>query len=89
MLSLSGRNDSGDFVALKKLANARIGDHEEKLMGPLLEFLRSKKDKGVRILGLEEGDSSKRAPTISFVIKGKSSKQVAESFDEQDVRFAS
>jgi selenocysteine lyase/cysteine desulfurase len=85
LLGLSGKKESGDFVTLKRLANARIGEHEEKLMGPLLEFLRSKKDKGVRILGLEEGDSAKRAPTISFVIEGKSSKQVAESFDEQDV----
>jgi selenocysteine lyase/cysteine desulfurase len=89
LLSLSGKNNSGDIVQLKRLANARIGEWEEKLMGALLEFLRSKKNKGVRILGLEEADSSKRAPTISFVIDGKSSKQVVESFDEQDVRFSS
>jgi selenocysteine lyase/cysteine desulfurase len=87
LLGLSGKNESGDFVTLKKLANARIAKHEERLMGPLLEFLRSKKDKGVKILGLQEGDSAKRAPTISFVIEGKSSKQVVESFDEQDVLF--
>lgn len=76
---------SGDLLGLKQLANERIAAHEEKLMGPVLEFLRSKKSKGVRILGLEEADSTTRAPTISFVIDGKSSKQVAESLDTQGV----
>lgn len=85
LLGLSGGNDYGDIAQVKRLVNRRIADHESMLMTPLLDFLRSRKDQGVRIFGIEEGDSSRRAPTVSFVVKGKSSRQIAESFDAKNV----
>jgi selenocysteine lyase/cysteine desulfurase len=70
---------------MKDLVNERIASHEVLLMTPLLKFLQSRKSEGLRILGIEEGDSSLRAPTISFVVDGKSSKMIAESFDVKKV----
>jgi len=84
LLGLSGGSDYGDIAQVKRLVNRRIADHESMLMIPLLDFLRSRKDQGVRIFGIEEGDSSRRAPTVSFVVKGKSSRQIAESFDAKN-----
>jgi len=86
LLSLSGVDESLPIPERRKLANERIAAHEAKLMTPLLEYLKSKKDHGVRILGLEEGDSSKRAPTISFVVDGKSPKRIVQAFDDKPVR---
>jgi len=85
LLSLSGEGMSDDILELKKIVNQRIATHESRLMTPLLDYLKSRKSEGVRILGIEEGDSSRRAPTISFVVDGKSSKQIAESLDAKDV----
>jgi len=79
----------GDRLAnldlVKKTTNERVAAHEARLMAPLLDFLRSRKTRGVRIMGLEEAASNKRAPTVSFIVNGKSSKVIAESFDEKEV----
>jgi selenocysteine lyase/cysteine desulfurase len=72
---------------VKKATNERIAAHEARLMAPLLEFLESQKTKGVKIMGLEVPDPAKRAPTVSFIVRGKSSRVIAESFDEKQVRF--
>src|ERR1700738_5073595 len=56
LLSLSGAGISGDITQLKQLANRRIADHESRLMTPLLDFLKERKEQGVRILGIEDGD---------------------------------
>jgi selenocysteine lyase/cysteine desulfurase len=87
MLGLSGLEGpiTAEISEMKELANKRIASHEERLMTPLLDFLKSRSSAGVRILGIEDGDSSRRAPTISFVVEGKSSKMIAESFDAKKV----
>jgi selenocysteine lyase/cysteine desulfurase len=50
-----------------------IERHEATLLTPLVEFLLSKKKAGVRIVGLESV-TSRRAPTVSFVVVGADSR---------------
>jgi selenocysteine lyase/cysteine desulfurase len=65
-------------------AFARIQSHEHELIEPLLAYLRSKKERGVLIVGDEQNPPS-RVPTISFVVRGDrpiSSKQIVSHFDK-------
>jgi len=65
-------------------AFTRIETHEHNLIEPLLAYLRSKKERGVLIVG-DEQNSPSRVPTISFIVKGDkpiSSKQVVSYFDK-------
>jgi selenocysteine lyase/cysteine desulfurase len=55
-----------------------ITEHEGKLQKILLDFLNSRDD--VTVLGSMSSDSKERVPTISFTVKGVSSKElVAEA----------
>lgn len=49
-------------------AFGKIAGHETALLSALIPFLLSYREKGVRIVGPEESDSSTRAPTVAFVI---------------------
>jgi selenocysteine lyase/cysteine desulfurase len=51
-----------------------ITEHEGKLQKILLDFLNSRSD--VTVIGSTSSDSSARVPTISFTVKGVSSKQL-------------
>ena len=82
LLSLSSTPESNVNAALDD-AFARIESHEHTLIEPLLTYLRSKKGRGVLIVGDEENSPS-RVPTISFVVRGErpiSSKHIVEHFD--------
>ncbi|KAI0318606.1 PLP-dependent transferase [Amylostereum chailletii] len=62
-----------------------VAKHEQTLVEPLLEFLRSQEPRGVRIVG-EEGAGLGRVPTISFVVTGDrpiKSKDVVQVFDKK------
>ncbi|GJE97863.1 PLP-dependent transferase [Phanerochaete sordida] len=64
---------------------ARIAAHEQALVRPLLEYLKGKEARGVRIVG-EETAGAGRAPTVSFVVVGEravSSRDVVRAFDEK------
>lgn len=64
---------------------AAIAAHEQVLVEKLLEYLKGKFDRGVRIVG-EEGSGPDRAPTISFVVVGQKaipSKEVVKVFDQK------
>ena len=65
---------------------SHIKNHEHRLQSLLLEFLTSLKDsegnERVRILGERDPDPEERVPTVSFVVKGKSSKDVVEGVDK-------
>lgn len=67
--SLVGSTDGEETetARLKRSFDA-IKDHEQTLLEPLIEFLKSKYHVGVRIVGLATADASIRAPTISFVV---------------------
>jgi selenocysteine lyase/cysteine desulfurase len=56
-----------------------IAQHEQALSERLLGYLRSRKD--VTIIGEPLADKTLRVPTISFVIDGKSSRDVVEATD--------
>jgi selenocysteine lyase/cysteine desulfurase len=51
-----------------------ITEHEGKLQTILLDFLNSRPD--ITVLGSTSTDSKVRVPTISFTVKGMSSKQI-------------
>lgn len=59
--------------------------HEQTIVEPLLAFLRSQEERGVRIVG-EENAGPTRVPTISFVVTGTRpirSKDVVAAFDRK------
>ncbi|KAI9048105.1 hypothetical protein LZ554_007901 [Drepanopeziza brunnea f. sp. 'monogermtubi'] len=58
---------------------AKIEKHEELLQGTLLEYLNSRPD--VTVMGEKDKDTKKRVSTISFVVKGKKSRDVVEAVD--------
>ena len=68
----------------------KITQHEQTLVEPLLKYLKSKEERGVKIVG-EEGSGLNRAPTISFVVAGEkpiASREVVKVFDQKgNVRF--
>ena len=61
--------------------HARLGDvfalfaaHEQSLAAPFADFLLSKPK--LRIIGRATGDRSRRAPTFSFVVEGRDSRDI-------------
>ncbi|PSR74014.1 hypothetical protein PHLCEN_2v10198 [Hermanssonia centrifuga] len=68
-----------------------IAKHEQSLIKPLLEYLKSKESRGVRIVG-EEDVGPNRVPTISFVVVAEKpirsrraikSKDIVKVFDQK------
>ena len=57
-----------------------ISEHEEKLQGILIDYLRSKPDI-IKIWGEPVADRTKRVPVISFTVKGRSSQSVVEAIE--------
>lgn len=60
-------------------AFALIAAHEEGLSRKLLDYLNARPD--VTIVGDPSADKDRRVPTISFVIRGQSSRAVVEAVD--------
>ncbi|OSC97016.1 PLP-dependent transferase [Trametes coccinea BRFM310] len=62
-----------------------ITAHEQTLLGPLLGYLREKRERGVRIVG-EEREGPGRVPTVSFVVVGERalrSPEIVKAFDSK------
>ncbi|CAI6309450.1 unnamed protein product [Periconia digitata] len=57
-----------------------ITAHEGRLQAILLEFLNSRDD--ITVLGTASADSKDRVPTVSFVVKGLSSRKVVEEAEK-------
>jgi selenocysteine lyase/cysteine desulfurase len=77
LISLSPSNDIRE-------AFARINEHEEKLSKVILEGLVELEGIGkVKIIGTREWKKERRAPTISFVVVGKESREVVGRFDQE------
>jgi selenocysteine lyase/cysteine desulfurase len=84
-LSLSPNEHRLDTDDALREAFLRITKHEMELTERLLGYLKTKRGRGVRIVG-DEDVSPLRVPTISFVITGNralSSKQVVQHFDKK------
>ena len=63
--------------------NNLITQHEEKLANMLLDFLNTKKN--IRIIGKKNSQNKNRAPTISFTVHGKSSKNVCDDLVNDNI----
>lgn len=57
-----------------------IAAHEGKLQTILLDFLNARDD--VTVMGSTSADSAVRVPTISFVVEGRSSREIVEQVDK-------
>ncbi len=68
-------NDEAILNKIKKI-NHLISNYEEKLANPLLKYLDEKAS--IRLIGKNQINNRNRAPTISFVSKNKSSKELAK-----------
>jgi cysteine desulfurase family protein (TIGR01976 family) len=61
----------------------RITLYENVIAERLLAYLRSRSD--CRILGFENGSDERRVPTISFVVDGQDSGQIAKKMDAYNI----
>ena len=61
----------------------RITLYENAIAERLLAYLRSRSD--CRILGFENGSDERRVPTISFVVDGQDSGQIAKKMDAYNI----
>ncbi|OJD34410.1 cysteine desulfurase [Diplodia corticola] len=61
-------------------ASSAIAAHERALQAILLDYLASKGD-SITIYGERDPDPSKRVPTVSFGVRGKSAREVVEAVE--------
>lgn len=73
----------GDGPALRASAFAAIAEHEGALAEKLLAFLRDRAD--VRILGVPEGDASRRVATVSFAVAGRNASEIPAALDARSI----
>jgi len=60
-----------------------FAEHEEKLANRFIDFLKSKPD--IKVLGVPNGNSEKRVPTIAFHHKRLSSSDIVEQVDPYSI----
>ena len=79
MMHLYSHHYDNDNISIKdkiKKINQLITEHEEEITNPILDYLsRAKK---FRLIGKDQIKNKKRAPTIAFTSKYKSSKEVSK-----------
>ncbi len=56
--------------------NNLISEHEEIIANPILDYIYNRKD--LKLIGKNKIENKNRAPTISFVSKNKSSREIAD-----------
>lgn len=69
------------FGPSKQSAWAAIALHEEKLQEILLGYLRKRED--INIYGKTVSDRALRVPVVSFVVKGRRSREVVEEIEKR------
>ncbi|KZV69801.1 PLP-dependent transferase [Peniophora sp. CONT] len=85
LLSLAPSSTTADDASALDAAWAAIAEHEQSLLEPLLGFLRSQEERGVKIVG-DSMHGASRVPTVSFVVQGErpmQSKDVVKVFDQK------
>ncbi len=89
ILSLSSREASPqasvdledpDLQATLDRAYDRIAEHEEKILTPLIEYLKS--NSKFRILGAETPSKKVRSPTVSFMVESRKSSDIVAAFEK-------
>lgn len=73
----------GDGASLRATAFAAIAAHEASLAERLLAFLRGRR--GVRILGVPDGDASRRVATVSFAVEGRNASEIPSALDARSI----
>ena len=70
--------EKNDLSILEKIyaVNNIIAKHEEELANPLLEYLSKKNN--IKLIGKNNITNKNRAPTISFVVKGRKSNEISK-----------
>ncbi|KAK8233092.1 pyridoxal phosphate-dependent transferase [Phyllosticta capitalensis] len=68
-------------AAYMEQVGEHIAAHEQRLQSILLDYLRSKPN-AITIFGVPEADREKRVPTVSWIVKGRSSKEVVEAVEK-------
>ncbi len=68
-------SNSSTLEKISKL-NKLISDHEEVIANPVLDYLNNRKD--IILIGKNKISNKDRAPTISFVSKKKTSREISE-----------
>ncbi len=70
------QNENVSKIEKIKKINELISDHEEKIGNKLLDFYNS--EKKIKLIGKKKIENRNRAPTFSFTVEGKKSKEVSE-----------
>ena len=86
LLDLEARLPGGGAGAEReRLARAfdAIAAHESALVAPLLAFLRERP--GVRILGEQSADPTRRVPTVAFTVEGRDASEIPAAVDRSKV----
>ena len=69
----------GPHASSRRKMWAAIAAHEEKLQAILLDYLNKRED--VAVYGERSADQALRVPVVSFSVRGRSSREVAEQVD--------
>ena len=77
-MQLYNHHFKSDLKVIEKIEklNQIISDHEENIANPVLDFISNRKD--FKLIGKNKISNKNRAPTISFISKNKSSKEISE-----------
>lgn len=78
----AGRPDLAEPAAFDA-AFAAIAEHEAGLVGPLLDFLRSRPD--VHLLGPDRADAARRVPTVAFHVDGRRASEIPAALEADRV----
>ena len=70
------------YERIKKI-NHLIAKHEENIGNLFLDFINS--EKKIRLIGINKIKDKNRAPTFSFTIEGKSSKETSEMLIKENI----
>ena len=70
------KNEEIEIIQKMKKINNLISNHEEEMANPVLEYIDKRSD--LYLIGKNKIVNKNRAPTISFISKDKSSKEICE-----------
>ncbi|MDC0192886.1 aminotransferase class V-fold PLP-dependent enzyme [Pelagibacteraceae bacterium] len=63
--------------------NQIISDHEREIANPLLDYIHKRED--LKLIGKSKISNKNRAPTISFISKNKTSKEISDSLISNNI----
>ena len=79
MMELYKHHYNNEEISIRKKIteiNKLISDHEQEISNPILDYISKKEN--LKLIGKNKISNKDRAPTISFISKNKSSKEVSD-----------